>query len=43
VSGLVGLIWQVREGLAVDLGLRGGLAGEHTQDEIRLGITFSLP
>lgn len=43
VSGLVGLIWQVREGLVIDLGLRGGLAGEHTQNEIRMGVTFSLP
>ena len=41
-SALVGAIWQVRDNLAVDVGLRGGRANDHTLAEIRAGLTFSF-
>jgi hypothetical protein len=45
VSGLVGLIWQVREDLSFDLGLRHALTNGHPVNELRAGMTvaFSLP
>jgi len=43
VSGLVGAIWQVRENLAVDVGLRHALVNGHPVDEIRAGVTFGFP
>jgi hypothetical protein len=42
-TGLVGAIWQVRESLAVDVGFRAGRVNDHTTNEIRAGLTFSLP
>src|SRR5215475_7026500 len=45
VSGLVGLIWQVREDLSFDIGLRHALTNSHPVNELRAGMTvaFSLP
>ena len=45
VSGLVGLIWQVREDLSFDVGLRHALTDGHPVNEVRAGMTvaFSLP
>lgn len=43
VSGLVGLIWQVREEVAVDLGLRHAVTSGHAVNELRAGVTFSIP
>jgi hypothetical protein len=45
VSGLVGLIWQVRDDLSFDLGLRHALTNGHPVNELRAGMTvaFSLP
>jgi hypothetical protein len=44
VSGLVGLIWQVREDLSFDAGLRHALTNGHQVNEVRAGMTigFSL-
>jgi len=41
-SGLIGAIWQARETLAFDAGLRHARSGGHTEDELRLGLTFSF-
>ncbi len=41
-SALVGAIWQVRDDLAVDVGLRGGRVNDHPLAEIRAGLTFSF-
>ena len=41
-SVLVGAICQVKDDVAVDLGLRGGRLNNHSSAEIRAGITFSL-
>jgi hypothetical protein len=43
VSGLVGLIWQVNEELAVDVGLRHALTNAHPVNELRAGVTFGFP
>jgi hypothetical protein len=43
VSGLVGAIWQVRENLAIDVGLREGRVNDHSLTEVRLGVTFGFP
>src|SRR5438094_3926 len=40
-SALVGAIWQVRDDLAVDIGLRGGRINNRPLAEIRAGLTFS--
>jgi hypothetical protein len=42
VSGLVGLIWQVREDLAFDAGVRHALTNGHPVNEIRAGMTVSF-
>jgi hypothetical protein len=42
-SGLIGAIWQVRDDLAFDVGLRAGRTEGHSFDEVRLGLTFSFP
>jgi len=44
VSGLVGLIWQVREDLSFDVGLRHAFTDGHPVNEVRAGMTvgFSL-
>jgi hypothetical protein len=41
-SPLVGAIWQVRDNLELDLGLRGGRVNDHALGEIRAGLTFSF-
>jgi hypothetical protein len=43
VSGLVGLIWQVNEDLAVDVGLRHALTNARPVHELRAGVTFGFP
>lgn len=42
-SGLIGAIWQVRDNLSVDFGLREARANDHTLSEVRAGLTFSFP
>ena len=42
-SGLIGAIWQVRENLSLDFGLRRGRANDQTVNEVRAGLTFSFP
>ena len=41
-SALIGAIWQVRDDLAVDVGLRGGRVNDHPLAEMRAGLTFSF-
>lgn len=41
-SGLIGAIWQAREGLSVDAGLRYAHAGGELIHEFRLGLTWSF-
>lgn len=43
VSGLIGAIWQVRDNLAFDVGLRHALTNGRPVDEIRAGVTFGFP
>ena len=43
VSGLVGLIWQARENVAVDFGLRAASVNGRPVEEIRAGVTFGIP
>ena len=43
ISGLVGLIWQVREDLAFDVGLRHAITNARPVDELRAGLTFAFP
>jgi len=42
VSGLAGLIWQVREDLAFDVGVRHALTNSHPVNELRAGMTVSF-
>ena len=41
-SALVGAIWQVKDNLAIDFGLRGARLNDHTAGEIRAGVTFAF-
>ena len=41
-SALVGAIWQVRDNIAVDFGLRGARVNNQTAGEIRAGVTFAF-
>ncbi len=41
-SLLIGAVWQPKENVAVDFGLRGARVNSHTAAEIRAGITFAL-
>jgi hypothetical protein len=41
-SALIGAIWQVKDNIAVDFGLRGARVNEHTAGEIRAGVTFAF-
>ncbi|HKM71926.1 MAG TPA: hypothetical protein VJX94_18025 [Stellaceae bacterium] len=41
-SALIGAIWQVQDNIAVDFGLRGAQVNDHTEAEIRAGVTFSF-
>jgi hypothetical protein len=43
VSALVGAIWQVRDNLSFDLGLRYAVTNGRAVDEIRAGLTFGFP
>jgi hypothetical protein len=43
VSGLVGLIWQVRDNLSFDVAVRHALMNGHPVNEIRAGLTFGFP
>ena len=42
ISGLAGLIWQVREDLSFDLGLRHALTNGHPVNELRAGMTVAF-
>lgn len=41
-SALVGAIWQVRDNVALDLGLRAGWIDDQPLREVRAGVTFGL-
>ena len=43
VSGLVGLIWQARENVALDFALRAASTNGRSVEEIRAGVTFGIP
>lgn len=43
ISGLIGLIWQVNDKLAFDVAYRHALTNGHSIDEIRAGLTYSVP
>jgi hypothetical protein len=43
VSGLVGLIWQVNDKIAVDAAFRHALTNGHPVNEVRAGVTFAVP
>jgi hypothetical protein len=43
ISGLVALIWRVRDNLSFDVGLRHALTNGHPVNEIRAGLTFGFP
>lgn len=42
VSGLVGAIWRVREGLSFDAGVRRARAGGMSTTEVRAGLTWAF-
>ncbi len=41
-SALIGAIWQLRDNLAFDVGLRGARVDSHPVAELRLGISFAF-
>jgi hypothetical protein len=43
LSGLVGLIYQVRDNLSFDVAIRHALTNGHPVNEIRAGVTFGFP
>jgi hypothetical protein len=43
ISGLVGLIWQVHDDLAFDIGVRHALTNRQPVNEVRAGVTFGFP
>jgi hypothetical protein len=43
MSGLVGLIWRVRDNLSFDVGVRHALTNGRPVNEIRAGLTFGFP
>jgi hypothetical protein len=43
LSGLIGAIWQVRDNLAFDLGVREGRVNDRSLTELRIGLTFAFP
>jgi hypothetical protein len=43
ISGLIGLIWRVRDDLSFDVALRHALTNGHPVNEIRAGVTFGFP
>ena len=42
ISGLIGLIWRVRDNLSFDVGLRHALTNGHAVNEVRAGLTFGF-
>jgi hypothetical protein len=42
-SALVGAIWQVRDNLAFDVGLRLAWVNRQSVNELRAGVTFGFP
>ena len=42
-SALVGAIWQVRDNIAFDVGLRGAQLNDQPLREVRFGVTFGFP
>jgi hypothetical protein len=42
VSGLIGAIWQVRDNLSFDIGVRHGWTDDHPFSELRAGMTFGF-
>jgi hypothetical protein len=43
ISGLIGLIWRVRDNLSFDVGLRHAITNGHPVNEVRAGLTFGFP
>jgi hypothetical protein len=43
ISGLVGAVWQVRDNLSFDVGLRHALTNGQSVNEVRVGLTFGIP
>jgi hypothetical protein len=43
ISALVGLIWQVRDNLSFDVGIRQALSNGHPVSELRAGLTIGFP
>ncbi|MEA2948537.1 MAG: hypothetical protein QOI40_3867 [Alphaproteobacteria bacterium] len=43
ISGLIGLIWKVRDDLSFDVALRHALTNGRPVNEIRAGLTFGFP
>jgi hypothetical protein len=43
LSGLVGAIWNAREGLSFDVAIRSAHAGSEPIRELRLGLTWTIP
>jgi hypothetical protein len=43
ISGLIGLIWQVRDNLSFDIAFRRAFTNGHPVDEVRAGLTFGFP
>jgi len=43
ISGLIGLIWRVRDNLSFDVGLRYALTNGRPVNEVRAGLTFGFP
>jgi hypothetical protein len=43
ISGLIGLIWRVRDNLSFDVGLRHALTNGRPVNEVRAGLTFGFP
>jgi hypothetical protein len=43
ISALVGAIWQARENLAFDVGVRYALVNGRPVNEVRAGVTFGFP
>jgi hypothetical protein len=41
-SALIGAIWQVKDDVALDFGVRGARVNDHTAGEIRAGVTFAF-
>jgi hypothetical protein len=42
ISGLIGLVWQARDNLSFDVGLRHALTNGHPVNEVRAGLTFGF-